>query len=1241
MVPNERQQAVLCLLQDLRGLEGLKKLFWEELNYERENKPLSPRSWPVRVRQALAEDPILFASGGEGSAFHLISCRLASQDLSRGLERPVVHQMLAEHPYALFIFSNKNRSAWHFLNVKYDAEVEKRRLFRRMTVQSGTGLRTATERLQMLDLESFGRDLFGLPALEIQQRHDEAFDVERVTKEFYEEIANWYFWALEHRGVVFPRDVNGEEQQSIFLIRLLTRLIFCWFLQEKDLIPARLFDRRQAESLLKDPSPQAGSFYKAFLQNLFFATLNQEQELRAFRKKYDSSRDGNRGATNLYRYADLLTDPEAFLELLRQVPFVNGGLFDCLDRVFVEKENRPDVRLDDFSEEKGNALCIPNELFFGQGEVDLSKRYDDSRHRHDTVRGLISIFGRYRFTIEENTPLDQELALDPELLGKVFENLLASYNEDTRTTARKATGSFYTPREIVSYLVDESLVAYLAGGLKGKDGGKKAEERLRRLMATEETHHDFSEDEVEALVAAVDRVKILDPACGSGAFPMGALHRLVDFLKKLDPNNRRWKQQQLAKARHDLALARKMQVETNREAAVKEAETRVADIEHSFDTRFHALDYARKLYLIENCIYGVDIQPIACQITKLRFFISLIVDQHVDDRAPNRGVRALPNLETRIVAADTLVPVQRADRLVDLFEMQVRPLRQELEQVRHEYFMARTPGRKARCRQRDADLRAKVADLLRENGMPADTSKALAHWDPYDQNKHVGFFDPEWMFGVPIGRVPVTAQSPSTLLGNLAFVNQVRGQMELAPGTREVESGFDIVLGNPPYVRLQTLTQKSPKMAAFFKEHYDAAKKGNYDLYVVFIERGLQLLKPEGVLGYICPHKFFNAEYGAPLRELIAKGRHLSHVVHFGDQQVFPGATNYVCLLFLAKAGAETCRWVRADDLRGWLDSLKAPETAIPKDRITSAEWNFAVGKGAGLFEKLQRMPCKLGDAADIFVGLQTSADDVFIMKLVSQTARTITLASKTLGDWTFEKELLHPVVSGTDVSAYGPLPNRQHILFPYQVEDEKAELLAFREILRFWPRTAEYLKRNRKRLEKRENGAFKDQEWYRFGRSQNLGIQNRAKVCVPRLVEELHAALDFEGSHFLDNVDVGGLTLREAFSRHSLAYLLGLLNSRLMRWFFPQVSAPFRGGYRSANRQFLSLLPFRRVDFALQSDAAEHDALVKLVERILAAKRKTPGADTLALEREIDECVYRLYGLTKDEVKIVEESVG
>ena len=327
----------------------------------------------------------------------------------------------------------------------------------------------------------------------------------------------------------------------------------------------------------------------------------------------------------------------------------------------------------------------------------------------------------------------------------------------------------------------------------------------------------------------------------------------------------------------------------------------------------------------------------------------------------------------------------------------------------------------------------------------------------------------------------------------------------------------------------------------------------------------------------------------------------------------------------------------------------EAEEGLLPAAGVTGDEWNFNVGSGSAMFERLRGLPLKLGDVADIFVGLQTSADDVFIMDLVDEKPKTLRLKSQALDkEFVLERDLFFPLVSGTDVSGYRTLPERQYILFPYVVNDERAELMPFIEISKRFPKTAAYLLENQKRLEDRERGKFKDADWHRFGRSQNLGIQQREKICVPRLVDQLCAAYDASGVHFLDNVDVGGVTFKPDYEKHDLRYLLALLNSRLLRWYFPFVSAPFRGGWMSANKQFLSQLPFREIVFSDKADKGHHDQMVALVEQMLAlhqslAAAKTPPEKTslerqiAATDQQIDRLVYQLYGLTDDEIKLVE----
>ena len=334
---------------------------------------------------------------------------------------------------------------------------------------------------------------------ELHAAWEEILNVELLNKKFYSELSNWYFWAINE--VSFPGEptiqsffkrtgLNDEnklheaiqEHNAKNVIRLLTRFIFVWFIKEKQLIPNELFDLDYLQKeMLKDLSPYhedsliksvdiQSHYYKAILQNLFFATLNQEMGKRAFRRSGQ-----NMNVTNLLRYESCFKRPDKFIKLVEKyTPFMNGGLFECLDKPHPTENGRKDkdviIYEDGFSDRTDNPLKVPDYLFFGNDEgVDLTIQYGSKaiKYKEAAVKGLINIFNSYKFTITENTPVEQDIALDPELLGKVFENLLATYNPETKKTARKQTGSFYTPREIVGYMVDESLIAYLKNEVDG------------------------------------------------------------------------------------------------------------------------------------------------------------------------------------------------------------------------------------------------------------------------------------------------------------------------------------------------------------------------------------------------------------------------------------------------------------------------------------------------------------------------------------------------------------------------------------------------------------------------------------------------------------------------------------------------------------------------------------------------------------------------------------------------------
>ena len=825
--------------------------------------------------------------------------------------------------------------------------------------------------------------------LEMHQAWQQTLDTSELNKRFFKEIADWYFWAVSQ--VTFPLDKGGQGGSSdagddetirnaTCIIRLITRLIFVWFLKEKDLVPDVLFNEEAIAELLTNVDADESTYYKAILQNLFFATLNQEMNTpeKPNTRKFRGEGRQHYNITSLYRYKRYFRDPDAALRLFESIPFLNGGLFECLDKpapIGASSSSRSPaekiLRIDGFSDRDDNPLSVPNALFFSEPQaVNLNAVYGTKNSRY-TVRGLIHILNRYKFTIAENTPIEQEVALDPELLGQVFENLLAAFNPETGTTARKQTGSFYTPREIVNYMVDESLLAYLKESSKHNPlGFRSVETKLRHLLAYNEEPHQFTDTEVAHLINAIDTLKILDPACGSGAFPMGILHKLVFLLRKLDPRNAQWRQRQIDRVQGAITASEKIDDSTFRESAIKELEREIESINEAFER--NALDYGRKLYLIENCIYGVDIQPIATQIAKLRFFISLIVEQKIDDTRENRGVRPLPNLETKFVAANTLLGVEKPAQM-SLRNPEVDTKEQALAEVRRRHFTARTPRTKERYRKQDADLRSEISAMLQRDGFPSETTEKVANWDPYNQNASADFFDPEWMFGIT--------------------------------------DGFDVVIGNPPYVRQEKIKHLKPTL----KKRY-ICYTGAADLYVYFYERGLQLLSSNGIHTFICSNSWLDVNYGAPLQKYLLDNTAGAVICHSEAEREFESADINTIVSILHNGTPTPDSQIlfltfktfigdpdignRRERTRTYTELAQA---GTREKKYTGDKWGGKYLRAPDIYwtilDKGKDNLVRLGDVADVRRGFTTGANEFFY------------LDAERIREWGIESEFLKPVI--------------------------------------------------------------------------------------------------------------------------------------------------------------------------------------------------------------------------------------
>lgn len=559
------------------------------------------------------------------------------------------------------------------------------------------------------------------------------FSVEVVNKEFYSNIAGLFYRFIDEAK--YP----NADRKKFFAVKLIGRIIFCWFLKKKKsnagkpLMPEELLS---LESLGKHRN-----YFHSVLEPLFFEVLNTPVEKRT---------------------SAALLQIEDFA---KSIPFLNGGLFEP----------------DDDDKYQGTA---------SYGVIEITDSW---------FNDLFELLETYNFTINENTPVDVELSIDPEMLGRIFENLLAEINPETGESARKATGSFYTPREIVEYMVNESLKAYLLQKVKID------EETVDKLLNWSEETPELSKSQSNEILEALDKMKVLDPACGSGAFPMGILQKTALVLEKIDPQSINWIVKIIEKI--DNPMIKKM----------------VEDQLQKEDW-----SYVHKLGIIQKSIYGVDIQPIAVEISKLRFFLSLIIDCKIDDKEENRGVKPLPNLETKFVCANSLIGLRKSDLEEDAKSMfpAIGETEKELFRTRNLYFTAHTKEEKNKIQSNDERLRTKLLGILVENGFKEDVTKnalMLAAWNPYKHNEVAPFFDPEWMFGV--------------------------------------KDGFDIVIGNPPYG-----AKLSKEEIAYLKSVY--ANKTS-ETAILFTEKGINISTDTGILAYIIPKSFCYASNYSGLRDYI------------------------------------------------------------------------------------------------------------------------------------------------------------------------------------------------------------------------------------------------------------------------------------------------------------------------------------------------------------------------------------
>lgn len=601
------------------------------------------------------------------------------------------------------------------------------------------------EGLSLTQAEIFAKWIQPLDFENKKQTHGilwQSFDLEAVNKTFYKGISGFF---VELRQYLSDKKIFDERHAAFFTNRLIGRIVFCWFLDKKGIINPEM-------EYFETGSLKSADYYHSKLERLFFSVLNTPVEDRS-----------TLNASGQKRLMPEMESKNLFnVNIDLKTPFLNGGLFEP------REHDKPD----------NTDLSFPADYF--------DRLYAFLRH--------------YNFTTDESTSSFQQVAIDPEMLGRIFENLLAEQIEETGQQARKAKGAFYTPREIVDYMCRESLREYLKTKILEVDSRDQRidlllDKKPHEWRDQQRNYRDDLKPYKNDIISALDELKVIDPACGSGAFPMGMMQLLLQCYERLEP-------------------------------------------------RFQS--YATKLDIIKNNIFGVDIEPMAVEISRLRAWLSIIVDEDSD----STKIEPLPNLDFKFVCANSLIPLKRGEEgLFDTIN------EKDLIEIRDKYFNARSKNSKE-------NLRAKYEKLIGKgsagNMFSSEYQKQLESYHPFDSENVTQFFDADFMFGI---------------------------------------EGFDVVIGNPPYVNIRKLDNKVKDV---YKNTYCSAV-GQYDLYVLFIEKALSLLSSNGLISYITSNKFLIAGYGKEIRKIIAERSTLINFVDHSRDKVFEAASVYPVVFLLKK----------------------------------------------------------------------------------------------------------------------------------------------------------------------------------------------------------------------------------------------------------------------------------------------------------------------------------------------------
>ena len=987
----------------------------------------------------------------------------------------------------------------------------------------------------------------------------DTFSVDKMSKDFFNEYRRHYGAFLSYligenedgkesgtASALFKTIFNADGKKARdFVKKLLGRIVFLYFLEKKGwmgVLEGEKWGKGDPDflrNLFNDCKDQSG-FYPLVLEPLFHRTLNEVRE------------------GDYFAVEESLLNKSGYTKL--KIPFLNGGLFE------------PENYNTDF-------LVFPAHLF----------------------KNLFEFFDRYNFTVHEDSPEEHTVAVDPEMLGHIFENLL----EDN-----KDKGAFYTPKEIVHYMCQESLIEYLCTKCKTAPDVELRED-LEKFIKNQELNGIANYKEV--ILQALHDVKICDPAIGSGAFPMGILLEIFHAIETLyheatGPTERIWN----LNGKWDPAKV--------------------------------------KLSIIENSIYGVDLEPGAVDIARLRFWLSLVVDEE--------SPKPLPNLDYKIMQGNSLLEsfedidlCVKVDKEHSLFRSEAKFSLDDIANLKTQvkkYFKADTPAKKTRLQQSiNRVINKFISERITEKQKRNDEATIDASDSLILENRRNPTTDA--LKAKQQNNLKKLRSAAEKLIKENEHIQEAQKNLLLMQQTKILPyflwhlwfsdvfdmGGFDIVIGNPPYLRIQGLRDVNPTFADELVKRYRSAT-GSFDLYSIFLEKALSIIKEVGVVNYIMPVKWTNAAFGAGLRQIITEYNSAYKIISFGSYQVFDAST-YTGLQWY-KRNSNTLLYFELNkdlrsnsELRIYLNSLTSNVAShIPCNKLTKDSWVLTVGKTTEILNKLNQHPRRISDIFDkIFQGLATSKDDVYFLYDCKIEGEYVVGFSRQINSLVkIERDFTKPLLKGEDVHRYDFIKTNRVVIFPYKLSNDNAELYDEREIANKFPFAYSYLKQCETILRDREKGRLKnDSFWYRYIYPKNLVLFNKEKLVAPEISQGGNYAYDEKGEFYSTTTIYG--YIKKPVVKESYKCLMGILNSQLFWWYLVNTGTVLANGY-------FRYMPHYIKPFPLPSSISNETekAIVDLVDQISITKYNSPQTKCIEIEELINKIIFDLYQLTLDEVE-------